>query len=556
MEKNGIFMTIMTLVVAVIVLGTFALPVINNVNTVEVTEEHEGVYGSNPVQSREYTVGYTEGYFLRSFEEGSTFSTTDPGEDFEGEALPAYLIGKDYLLNMGAIPISYLYLTTDGTNCTYVEISKNSAEDNAANYGLTYTFTSIKDLGYPYTTNVDMNAVTFTGINDDVKIVMVSGYSGNLYFSYIDSLQAPATSAYGISTNYNNISFDSTTNILRINGDVVTEDREKYGCTSSSGTTDADFDGSECKPIPLTYEDGKWYYDGMALTKITHISGGVFQFQSSDGTNTSSIYIRNLILPVDNSSDTGFFMYDPQDVKYLNSDYSMYFLQNDVVTIPTFNSSAAPRFDYPSDVTISAIEQPSGEIASEFRLSLAGDYDRIFTVSVPSSYTAVFSRVPVSLTVAGFIPMPESIVVNTFTSVKGDLVDGQFVESENGSLLKIPSQILTEGTTYNVGADQTYYFGTSDSTTLVKNKAPESADVPDTDKPTFTVNSANAGVYDMTFGTDVQGDAFIIIAATCIYNYAETHNEELNPLIGVVAVMLCIGLICMAVAAWSGRENL
>ena len=550
-------MTIMTLVVAVIVLGTFALPVINNVNTVEVTEEHEGVYGSNPVQSREYTVGYTKGYCQECFdretmEQYMTFSTTDPGED--ANAQPAYQLEKDYLLNMGIFPQTYIFLSTDGTRYTEVDLSESRAEDNAAEYGLTYTVTTLNDLGFPISTGTsegNHNAYTFTGINDGVKILIPESL---LSFYYEGSPQEPSSTEYTtVTDDYAQLSFDSATGVLKAGGNTVAENGDKYGYVSNTTS----FDGVECKSIPLTYADGKWYYDGNSVGGISYNSTSDCYVLTYGTTTTTTVYLKGLLLPITDGSDLlmRLFKFDPQEVSCLSTTVQTFFLKDDVITRTTRDSS---QFPLPSDITLGPLPELSGRLVSEYDLEYGKDSYTIYvkSASVPSSYDAVFCYLPMTIVIGGTIPLPESIVVSTFTSVKGDLVDGQFVESENGSLLKIPSQILTEGTTYNVGADQTYYFGTSDSASLVENKAPESADVPDADKPTFTVNSANAGVYDMTFGTDVQGDAFIIIAATCIYDYTETHNEELNPLLGVVAVMLCIGLICMAVAAWSGRENL
>lgn len=551
MEKNGIFMTIMTLVVAVIVLGTFALPVINNVNTVEVTEEHEGVYGSNPVQttevSRDYS--YSEGYLLEDFESHTkTFSTTAPGDDFEGAVTLVYVVSKDYLLNLG-LTLLKCFIVYTGEQYEYVWLSEEKKQSNADTFGVTYTITPLSELGFPDAREAE-TAATITGIDAEYELILVEPYYlSHAYSTYLKSESEGTGVYYYVGYKYY-LRFSFTSQIIYLGSTVnkVSTTGEIYART----TTYADVDNignAPCKQIPLTFSDGAWKYDGNPVTETyskTHSEGyvTVLTYSSSDGTSTQ-ICMGDILCPISSTDQMSLFS-TVTDFKYYESDRSVAFLKEGVVT-----------YGIPEDVTLSDVSLPE-DLVSEYNLKLSGSGGReIKAVSVPSTYTAVFGYADI-YTIAEFRgTLPETIHVDVIiSSTKGDLVDGQFVESENGSLLKIPSQILTEGTTYNVGADQTYYFGTSDSTTLVENKAPESADVPDTDKPTFTVNSANAGVYDMTFGTDVQGDAFIIIAATCIYDYTETHNEELNPLIGVVAVMLCIGLICMAVAAWSGRENL
>ncbi len=548
MENNGTIGFLVSIVVAIILLGTFALPVINDVNTKEVTEEHEGVYGTNPIQTTEVQLDYTytEGYLLSVWDDSTdsnqqTFSTTIP-DDFTGSSRPVYKVSKDYLLNMDASIMEFIFVWDDEYN-EYSEVYfRENNSSHWPRYGIECTLTPIADLGFPATSRSDVNLVKVESINDDLSILLPKDNS-YLYSCQFENDQNGAD--YYVMLRSKSVGacleLNTTTNALTVAKIPVSTEGPIYARVASNYAS-ATINAAECKQVPLTFTDGKWYYDGDVVTSIgggyengTNYRVTVVTYTDSESGSSKFVILADIVAPI--TTTHGRYAYTPADLKYCSSTTAqLAFLKDGVIT-----------FDVPADVTLENVGI-SADLQSEYHVTVTG-LGAVYAISVPDTYTSVFADKTVTDSATFTSTFAETVTTyGPLSSIKGDIVDGQFVESENGSMLKIPSQILTEGTTYNVGADQTYYFGTSSSASLVENKAPELSDIPDTDQPTFTVNSTNSGVYDMVFGDTVQADAYIIIAATCIYNYVETHNEELNPLIGVVAIMLILVVIVFVVS--------
>ncbi len=191
----------------------------------------------------------------------------------------------------------------------------------------------------------------------------------------------------------------------------------------------------------------------------------------------------------------------------------------------------------------------------QFTEAQAKDYatTKVYSMSVTDSQDAIsYVIIPKDATYSY-----SETVTRSVSSEYGNIVDGQFVADDNGTMLKVPKQLMTE--TYYITDGAAYYIADTASGNLETGTAPStngfSADVP---LPTFTINAENDQIYDVVWTGELADGEYSVIPKNATYTYmgTETVTEEGSPLIGIVPVLLIVGVICATVAVWFGRDAL
>lgn len=472
--------------VAIIVTAVVLVPVVDEATVSEKQVTETVTFGSNEVETTNVEFSATRGNTTVISSTTSSFS-----EDSNGNAIrfPYELLEADSSINLYATNRNQVFISTLDDPDVYIKASTNSEE-----FGLDVSYLA-------YTSDPAVYKINVNGGVPGASIIIPRQAIVNLT---LENTVPAGAQKYVQVYSWNTITVSGDSSVI------------SYSVNLTSGTVEGVLDhdnyyfGSGTMGLYWNDDGGYWSADEAGLQKFVDGSGlyladGTHFTQVIFALNTNGNYFLATSAPVYAATPQvggGFYVSEGShetQTDYVNPKYTAY--------------------------TYGPLKDTSRAVYSDL-----GGYQLLAPITLSAAPKLIQSS--------------DYSTEVVYSSVRGSISDGVFMEDESGDMIRIPPQ-LTDGHTYDVAAGELCYA--VNGSDVISVAAPSTDGLPEGFTFDFTENATDSNVYSLSI-SECPPEGYVVIPYEVQYEQTKTVVEKVNPLLDVVPLMVILAIVVGAAA--------